>query len=83
MKLKGVKNAVVIPVKKDGIIESLTAFVIPGFKVESSLKSMVALKKELAEFLPPYMIPKKIIFKDEIPMTNNGKVNRKKLMEEL
>ena len=83
MKLKGVKNAVVIPVKKDGIIESLTAFVIPGFKVESSLKSMVALKKELAEFLPLYMIPKKIIFKDEIPMTNNGKVNRKKLMEEL
>lgn len=83
MKLKGVKNAVVIPVKKDGIIESLTAFVIPGFKVESGLKSMVALKKELAEFLPPYMIPKKIIFKDEIPMTNNGKVNRKKLMEEL
>ena len=44
---------------------------------------MIALKKELAEFLPSYMVPKKIIFKDKIPMTNNGKVNRKKLMEEL
>lgn len=83
MKLKSVKNAVVIPVKKDGIIDSLTAFVIPNFKVESSLKSMINLKKELSEFLPSYMVPKKIVFKDEIPMTNNGKVNRKKLMEEL
>ena len=83
MKIKGIKNAVVLPVKKDGIIDSLTAFVVSESKIESSLKSMIALKKELAGFLPSYMVPKKIIFKDKIPMTNNGKVNRKKLMEEL
>ncbi|MBQ6143112.1 MAG: D-alanine--poly(phosphoribitol) ligase subunit DltA [Clostridia bacterium] len=83
MKIKGIKNAVVIPVKKDGIIDSLTAFVAADYKIESSLKAAISLKKELSEFLPPYMVPKKIIFKDKIPMTNNGKVNRKKLMEEL
>ena len=29
------------------------------------------------------IIPKKIVFKDCIPMTNNGKINRKLLKEEI
>ena len=37
----------------------------------------------MAEFVPDYMIPRKLKFVDEIPMTANGKVNRKQLQEEL
>ena len=33
----------------------------------------------LKEKLPAYMVPKNIIFVDEMPMTANGKMDRKKL----
>ncbi|VEU80733.1 AMP-binding protein [Haploplasma axanthum] len=38
--------------------------------------------KKLRELLPKYMIPTKLIKVLNIPLTDNGKVNRKKLMEE-
>ncbi len=37
------------------------------------------LKESLRTFLPEYMIPKKLIFMDRLPMTGNGKVDRKAL----
>ena len=37
------------------------------------------LRELLKEKLPKYMIPKNIIFIDEMPMTVNGKLDRKKL----
>lgn len=83
LKLPSIKSAVVVPVVKNGAVESLTAFVIVGFEVISNLKASQQIRKELSEFLPLYMIPKKFIFVNDIPMTNNGKANRKKLMEEL
>lgn len=41
------------------------------------------LHMKLKEVLPVYMIPTKLIQMDEFPMTKNGKIDRKKLMEEL
>lgn len=83
LKLSKIKNAVVLPISKNGTVENIAAFVVPNFEVISKLKAQSEIKKDLSKFLPSYMIPKKIIFKDILPMTNNGKVNRKKLMEEL
>ena len=37
------------------------------------------MKEQLKEYLPDYMIPKKIKFLEQLPMTNNGKVDRKML----
>ena len=37
------------------------------------------LKERLGKFLPEYMIPKKFLFLDSIPMTANGKADRKAL----
>ena len=31
------------------------------------------------EYLPDYMIPKKLIFRDQLPMTSTGKADRKAL----
>lgn len=39
------------------------------------------LMKELRKKLPRYMLPNEIKYMDEIPLTPNGKVNRKALME--
>ena len=83
LRLTSIKSVVVVPIMKDGAIDSLTAFVVVDFKVESNLKASQKIRKELSEFLPLYMIPKKFIFVDSIPMTNNGKADRKKLMEDI
>jgi acyl-coenzyme A synthetase/AMP-(fatty) acid ligase len=40
------------------------------------------LHTELSKVLPIYMIPTKLIQIEEFPLTKNGKIDRKKLMEE-
>lgn len=42
----------------------------------------IELHKQLSTNLPIYMVPSKLIQMDEFPMTKNGKIDRKKLMEE-
>ena len=39
------------------------------------------IKHELSKLVPSYMIPKKIIMIDSIPVNKNGKYDRKKLSE--
>ncbi|MEL3933646.1 hypothetical protein RO468_20345, partial [Aeromonas enteropelogenes] len=41
------------------------------------------LKKELQQLLPAYMIPKKFVYVSSLPMTNNGKADRKKIANEV
>lgn len=80
LKLECIKNVGVIPVKKDNTIESLAAFVVSE-GIEHNLKGMGIVKKAAAKVLPTYMIPKRFIFIDSMPMTNNGKKDRKKLLQ--
>lgn len=46
------------------------------------MDELAKLRSDLKQFLPDYMIPKKIVFVDELPMTNNGKVDRKRLAQD-
>jgi acyl-CoA synthetase (AMP-forming)/AMP-acid ligase II len=39
------------------------------------------LRAQLAERLPAYMLPGRILFRDAFPMTPNGKTDRRKLAE--
>jgi D-alanine--poly(phosphoribitol) ligase subunit 1 len=80
--LPAVRDAVVLPVIKDGHPESLVAFVIlsqrpPGTDFEVSNN----LRVQLAERIPNYMVPRKLRFVDTFPMTVNGKADRRKLAE--
>lgn len=84
LSLDYVRNSVVLPCYKDGKVNHLVAFVVLKQAIaESDFKAALAIKQALKPTLPQYMIPKKVIFKQSIPMTNNGKADRKKLSGEL
>lgn len=79
LKLKEIDKAVVIPNVKDGKTKSLSAYVAYNGEISTPFDTALALKKQLKQFIPDYMIPKKIIFLDEFPINDNGKVDRKLL----
>src|SRR6266404_75483 len=82
--LATVRDAVVIPVIKNGAAQSLTAFVTLLARNETS-DFMLAhnLRSQLGERLPVYMLPRKFVFLDAFPMTANGKVDRAALARSL
>lgn len=81
LKIEKIKNVVVLPNYQDGKVKSLTAYCIYDGDTSARLKTTQSIKNELKACIPDYMIPKKFIFLDSLPLTNNGKVDRKKLME--
>lgn len=73
-----VEQAAVLP-KYDGEkIRNLVAFV-KAPSLEGDFKDVKYLKGRLKEKLPNYMIPKNIKFMQSMPITANGKLDRKKL----
>ncbi|NOQ25909.1 MAG: amino acid adenylation domain-containing protein, partial [Bacteroidales bacterium] len=71
-----VKEAVVISRKDSSSDHYLCAYIVIASE-ESNLKE--SLRTHLIGFLPEYMIPSYFVELEEIPLTNNGKVNRKAL----
>ncbi|MBB5326177.1 D-alanine--poly(phosphoribitol) ligase subunit 1 [Anoxybacillus tepidamans] len=83
-KLSLVESAVVVPIYKESKCQYLMAVVVPkkhDFEKEYQLTAY--LKKELQQLLPAYMIPKKFVYVSSLPMTNNGKADRKKIANEV
>lgn len=72
VRIPGVRQAAVVPNIRKGAVKSLTAYVVAE-------TPEIDVREELLKYLPAYMIPKKIVFLDQLPMTNNGKVDRKQL----
>jgi D-alanine--poly(phosphoribitol) ligase subunit 1 len=79
-----VRDAVVIPVIKNGAAQSLAAFVVLSTRGEQShFELSDTLRKQLGERLPAYMLPRKFVFLDAFPMTANGKADRARLAQSL
>jgi D-alanine--poly(phosphoribitol) ligase subunit 1 len=79
-----VKATVVIPVSQNEKVEYLIAAIVPTeHEFEKEYQLSAAIKKELTETLPTYMIPRKFIYSEELPMTPNGKVDRKLIKEKV
>src|SRR5262249_5046647 len=79
-----VRDAVVIPVVKNGKVQWLAAFVVPDAASKAAEQSLTAVVRErLRQRLPSYMLPRKFIVIDAFPLTANGKVDRQKLAESL
>ncbi|ASS38207.1 D-alanine--poly(phosphoribitol) ligase subunit DltA [Mogibacterium pumilum] len=80
--IEGVAAAAVIPKKREGKVESLTAFVVrEGDIIADDYSGRKYVREALKDFLPSYMVPKRVKFIDKMPLTNNGKADRKKLEE--
>src|SRR5882724_3228113 len=79
-----VRDALVIPVIKDGTAQSLAAFVVLATRDDASHFNLSQrLRNQLSERLPSYMLPRKFVFLDAFPMTANGKIDRASLAKSL
>jgi acyl carrier protein len=74
--LDKVKDAVVIGTSDDNGETQLTAYVVPN---DQSLLTPTALRRLLREKLPDYMIPQTFVLLNALPLTANGKIDRKAL----
>lgn len=82
VQIDGIYSAAVLPKKRDGKVEQLAAFVVrDGEKISDDFSGRKYVREALRENLPSYMVPKRVKFIDKMPLTNNGKADRKKLEE--
>ena len=80
LKIDGISGAAVVSKESEGKIKHLVAFIVKkGSSGDFSERKLV--KTELKNMLPSYMVPKKIEFVSTLPLTGNGKLDRKKLRE--
>lgn len=77
LKIKGIREAIAIAKYKDktNVVKLIKAFVV----LDNDLK-VEEIKKQLSKLIPNYMVPKQIKIIDKIPVNNNGKYDRKKLI---
>ncbi|QDX95378.1 amino acid adenylation domain-containing protein [Brevibacillus laterosporus] len=74
VKIDGLKEAVVLAVENEQGGQELCAYI-----VSEREHSIGVLREELAKTLPMYMIPTYFMYVKSIPVTQNGKVDRKSL----
>ena len=78
--LPEVAAAAVVAARKNGKVSHLVAHVVSaGPREQSDFRCGLALKDALKARLPHYMIPKKVVFDEALPMTPNGKLDRRAL----
>ncbi|WP_042347670.1 D-alanine--poly(phosphoribitol) ligase subunit DltA [Bacillus massiliigorillae] len=79
-----VQNCIVVPKWREGKVDSLVAFVVVNeHSFEKEYQLTAAIKKQLLKSMPAYMIPRKWIYKQELPLTSNSKIDRKQLSDEV
>jgi acyl-coenzyme A synthetase/AMP-(fatty) acid ligase len=74
-----IREAAVIGVPDEVFGQSVKAFV--ALEKDADLNDK-QIKKYCMAHLENFMVPKDIVFMDELPKTANGKIDRKLLMEE-
>lgn len=78
-----VKDAVVVLIRGDqatgGIEDLLAAYVVPAELANGEVLHTEVLREHLASQLPTYMIPHTFVIMDELPLSGNGKVDRRSL----
>jgi len=72
--VSGVRQAAVIPAPYNGVATRLVAFL-----VGSPNLAWPKIRESIAQRLPPHMIPARAVQLDTLPLTRNGKVDRRAL----
>jgi D-alanine--poly(phosphoribitol) ligase subunit 1 len=57
--------------------------VLAGPLAGSEFATTQELKRGLAQYLPAYMLPRRFVYLAAMPLTANGKTDRRKLAERL
>ncbi|MEZ5661116.1 MAG: amino acid adenylation domain-containing protein [Burkholderiaceae bacterium] len=73
----GLRDAVAIVIEREQYGRQVVAFVCPEVGSDVSPR---AIREDLREFLPDYMIPSEILLVDALPITANGKLDRAALV---
>ncbi len=73
-----IKNAVVIPIPDELIGNRISAVIVPLTPGKINRDDIV---RYCSQQLPKYMIPEIVEFRDSLPTTSSGKVDRKKLSD--
>ncbi len=83
--LADVHECAVVLVNKGGAMQFLVAFVVPDGACPDAPAEVAAAtdryRAALAERLPAYMLPRKIYLRPALPLTANGKADRRRLVE--
>lgn len=69
-----VRQAAVIPISYNGVVTHLVAFLVGSPNLDWS-----KIKEDIVQCLPPHMIPARAIQLEALPLTRNGKVDRRVL----
>jgi amino acid adenylation domain-containing protein len=75
-----IKNAVVIPIPDELIGNRISVIVVP---LAAGKITRDDILQYCAKQLPKYMIPEIVEFRDSLPTTSSGKVDRKKLSDQV
>lgn len=75
-----IENAVVVPLKENGKIKYLVTAIVLTDVFEGNI--ILAVKNHLKALLPLYMVPRKVKVVEALPINGNGKLDRKRIMEE-
>ncbi|MCM0599000.1 D-alanine--poly(phosphoribitol) ligase subunit DltA [Periweissella fabalis] len=81
-----VKAAVAVPrYNKEHKVQQLLAYVVVKEDVDASdnLALTKAIKESLKDLMMPYMMPSRFIYREDLPITPNGKINIKSLIAEV
>ncbi|MCP4151240.1 MAG: amino acid adenylation domain-containing protein, partial [bacterium] len=79
LKLEEIKENVVLAKEENPGEKYLCAYIVPAAGIKNTISFNEELRKKLSGTLPDYMIPAHFVGLDKIPLTPNGKVDRKAL----
>ncbi|MEC0193642.1 non-ribosomal peptide synthetase, partial [Paenibacillus apiarius] len=75
-RLEGIQDAIVIAREQDRSEKELYAYLVSSTEIQ-----MHKVRNSLGETLPAYMVPQHMIQIEKVPMTRNGKVDKRALSE--
>jgi D-alanine--poly(phosphoribitol) ligase subunit 1 len=80
--LTAIHDAVVLPAPNEARPEYLVAFlVLSDPSTKTDFETAQELRSQLADRLPDYMVPRRLVFMEAFPTTPNGKIDRRELAQ--